>query len=1032
VLEAKNRVTIAAMERKVATVLFADLVDSTKLGEQDPERTRLLLDRFYEAMSEEVGRVGGTLEKFAGDAVMAAFGAPAALEDHAERALHSALAMRRRLHELFGGRIELRIGVNTGDVVVDTDAHSSFVTGDAVNVCARLEQHASPGEILVGERTATAARGAFEFGPPQRIEAKGKSEPVECRKLVRAVAATRPRGRFARPFVGRTRELGTLLDTYGRAIASGEPQLALVVGDAGVGKSRLVRELWAALEAQPEGPVLRVGRCLSYGSAITYWPVREIVQAHFDLPDDADSREVIRRLGDRAILGIALGLDVARDLHPLAARDRLRDAWLDLVEAAVAEHPLMLVIEDVHWAEAPLLELLERTVRDVRGPMLVVATSRPDATWTGGRGNVTTLELEPLARDAAQRLVSDLPESVRGFLLDRAEGNPFFVEELTESLVDRGVLSERHGRWEAVDLPDPIATPDSVRGVLAARIDLLPAREKAALQAASVIGRVFWEGPVRELIGGDADFALLEERDFIRRSAESRLQDEREHTIKHALTREAAYMGIPKAERARLHAAFAAWIEARRDRADELASLLAHHYAEAVRPEDVDLAWAGADEEVARLRAKAREWLQRAAERATQRYELNDALELLARAMPLATTREERLAVHRATARAHALNFAGQQFWEAMHAAIAETDDPQIQGELYAEIAFESALRSGIWQRMPRRETVDTWVDRALEHAPADSRARAMALIARARWDPIGGADDAIEASRIAEQLGDPALRSAAWDARGIVAFVSGEFDHGRAWAERRFELLDQITDPDVRADIHSAPISGCIWSGRFREARRLAQVHDEIVESLTPHHRLHGVAIKIEVEELLGRWDIVRALQARAELAVEENLETPCVRNPRVLLVAAVANELDGDAAAGRRLEERALELWMDGYGLTLDTPRLRLALARGDLDGVEQMLALPDTAHGWHRGWFVFANVAARFDALAALDRRNELEKETPRYLRRANYLRPFALRALGRVRRDPALLREALAEFEGFRLAHFAAETRALLDS
>ena len=1014
----------------MATVLFADLVGSTQLGEQDPERTRLLLDRFYEAMAEEVRLAGGTLEKFAGDAVMAAFGAPAALEDHAERALHAALAMRHRLAEVFDRNVELRIGVNTGDVVVDPTAHSSFVTGDAVNVCARLEQLAAPGEILVGERTAAAARGAFEFGDPRMVDAKGKSEPVACRTLLRSVAATRPRGRFERPFVGRTRELGTLIDLYGRAVAESEPHLALVVGDAGIGKSRLLRELWDALSAQREGPVLRIGRCLSYGSGITYWPVREILQAQLGLPDDADAALVTDRLGDRAILGVALGLDMAGGLHPLAARDRLRDAWVALLDEAVAEHPLVLVIEDVHWAEPPLLELLERTVREVRGPMLVVATARPDVAWTGGRRNVTTLELQPLARNDAFRLVAELPMSLHAFLLDRAEGNPFFVEELTESLIDRGVLTPRNGRWAAAELPGRIATPDSVRGVLAARIDLLPAREKSALQAAAVIGRAFWEGPVRELIGDDADFALLEERDFIRRSAESRLQGEREHTIKHALTREAAYAGIPKAQRARLHAAFAEWIERRRERVDELASLLAHHYTEAVRPEDVDLAWAGDAEELARLRGKALEWLQRAAQRAVQRYELADAFELLERAMPFATRAEERLAVHRATARAHAFNFAGEPFWRSMQAAIAETDDPVVESELYAEIAFESALRSGIWQQMPDRSTVDTWVDRALANAPPDSRAQAMALIARSRWDPRAGAEAAIEASRIAELLGDAALRSAAWDARGIVAFAAGEFDHGRAWAERRFELLDEISDPDVRADIHAAPISGCIWTGRFREARRLAQAHDEIVQSLTPHHRLHGVSITLEVEELLGRWDIVRSLQERTESAVMENVATPCVRNPRVLLVTALANELEGRSDEARRLEQGALSMWMDGYGLTLDTPRLRLALARDDLGEAERLLGLPDTAHGWHRGWFVFANIAARLDALAALDRRNELEKETPRYMRRANYLRPFALRALGRVRADDDLIREALDEFEDIRLASFATETRALL--
>ncbi|MDX6423766.1 MAG: hypothetical protein QOI67_1237 [Gaiellaceae bacterium] len=1005
------------MERKVATVLFADLVGSTTFGEADPEAVRVLLDRFFAAMAEEVERVGGTVEKFAGDAVMAAFGAPAALEDHAERALHAALAMRERLPEL-DSSLALRIGVNTGEVVVDADAHSSFVTGDAVNVCARLEQGADPGQIVVGERTAQAARGAFEFGDLQHVDAKGKSEPVACRLLVRSLAAVRPRGAHERPFVGRRDELDALRDAYEHAVGDGEPQLAIVFGEAGVGKSRLLRELWAWLEARLEGPTLRVGRCLSYGSARTYWPVREILQ------------EQLGTLEDRPILGLAFGRDVAGDLHPLAARDRFRDAWVELLNEASARGPVVLLVEDVHWAEAPLLELLERTVRDVRGPLLVVATARPELEWGGGRRRVTAIELEPLADEVAAQLVADLPEHVRDLLVRRSEGNPFFVEELIESLVDSGVLVQRDDRWEVAALPEQLSMPDSVRGVLAARIDLLPAREKAALQAASVIGRVFWEAPVRELIGGDADFALLEERDFIRRRTGSRFPEDREHAIKHALTREAAYAGIPRARRARMHATLAEWIERSVENVDDIAALLAHHYADAVRPEDVELAWAGNEVDHERTRAKALEWLQRAAAGAMQRYELVDALDLLSQALPLTQTRADRVNVLRATGKAHALGFAGEPFWQSMQDAIAESDDERVRSELYAELAFESALRSGIWQQMPERTRIDDWVDRALAGAPTDSRARAMALIARARWRPGEGAPAAIEASEIAERLDDPELRSAAWDSRGIVAFVAGEYDHGRAWAERRFELLDRISDPDIRADIYAAPISGCIWSGRFREARRLAAAHDEIVESLTPHHRLHGVAITIEVEELLGRWDVVRELRERVVAAVTENLETPCVRNPRTLLVGAVASELGGDATASRALEERALELWMEGYGLTLDTPRLRLALARKDRDEAERLLALFDTSHGWHRGWFVFGNVSARLDALADLDRRDEVEEEAPTHARRPNYLRPFAVRALGRVRRDPDLLRDALADFASLGLDWHAAETKAFL--
>jgi hypothetical protein len=364
-----------------------------------------------------------------------------------------------------------------------------------------------------------------------------------------------------------------------------------------------------------------------------------------------------------------------------------------------------------------------------------------------------------------------------------------------------------------------------------------------------------------------------------------------------------------------------------------------------------------------------------------------------------------------------------------MQEAIAEADD-ELQAELYADLAYETALRSGIWRQAPEHDVISGWIERALAGSPAGSSTQAKALVAKARWMPAAGAVAAAQASAIAERLGTPELRSAAWDTRGIVAWVAGEHELGRAWQERRFELLEQISDPDVRADIHAAPITGCIWSGRFREARRLARAHSEIVSGLTPHHRVHAVGIELEVEELLGRWDVVRTLQERAEGAVEANLETPCVRNPRSLLVCALASECLGDAEAARPLEERAHELWMDGYGFTLDTPRLRLALVRGDLEEIERLLILPDAAPGWHRGWFVFANVAARLDALAALHDRERIEAEAPTHLRKGTYLEPFALRALGRAREDTELIQQALAGFEAMDLGWHAQQTRTFL--
>ncbi len=322
-------------ERKLATVLFADLVGSTALGgSQDPERTRALLDRFYDAMAAEIESAGGTVEKFIGDAVVAAFGAPTALEDHAERALHAALAMQRRLAELFGDRLALRIGVNTGDVVVGQAREgSSFVTGDAVNVGARLEQAASAGEILVGERTAAAVRGAFELEEPVTIEAKGKPDGVVSRRLVRALSLMRPRGvgGLRQAFVGREDELDELRTAYERVARDEQPRLVIIVGDAGVGKSRLAREVWAWLAAQERQPIQRTGRCLSYGHGTAYWPLAEILREHFRILDNDPPAVVAERLGDRRYLGLTLGLDPGEELHPLRARERLHDAWAEFL-----------------------------------------------------------------------------------------------------------------------------------------------------------------------------------------------------------------------------------------------------------------------------------------------------------------------------------------------------------------------------------------------------------------------------------------------------------------------------------------------------------------------------------------------------------------------------------------------------------------------------------------------------------------------------------------------------------------------------
>jgi class 3 adenylate cyclase len=1022
-------------ERKLATLVFADLVGSTELGgSQDPERTRMLLGQFYDAMAEEIERAGGTVEKFSGDAVMAVFGAPAALEDHAERALHAALAMLHRTREL-DERLELRIGVNTGEVVVGQPREgSSFVTGDPVNVAARLEQGAEPGEILVGERTAAAARGAFEFGDELTVEAKGKPAGVRCRRLVRALSLMRTRGvsGLRRAFVGRDDELGRLMTAYRAAVEEGCPRLVTILGDAGVGKTRLVRELWERLADESPEPLRRTGRCLPYGQGITYWPLAEVLREHLGLLDSDPAEVVLERLGERRLLGLALGLDVAEGEHPLLVRDRFQDAWAEFFGDAAAERPLVLLIEDLHWADEQLLDLLERLAMDVRGPLLLLATARPELLdrRPGWARAGELIELDALSAEdsltlLAELLAGELPTRLHDLVLDRAEGNPFFVEEVLETLIDRGLLERRNGGWTLAELPPDFDVPDSVQAVLSARIDLLEPAETEALQAAAVIGRVFWSGSIYELVQGEPDLRVLEERDFVRRRTGSSMAGEREYAIKHGLTREVAYASLPKARRARLHAAFAAWLERLGDR-DDLASLLAHHYAQAVRPEDADLVWAGDEAEAARLRERAVGWLRRAGDLAATRYEADSALGLYRQALALEPADDVAAEIWRAIGRVHALNYEGEPFWQAMERSLELSSDREISAATYAELALQTAARGGMWPRRPLMDLVDGWIDKALELAEPESVARTKALIATAMWRWSDGVRASAEASELADRIGDSELRALAYISRALSYFASVDYEQARLWADRVRELEPEIRDPDLQVEVYFTGILPAMGRGDFADARRFAEIHDELNARLSPHHRLHGVSGLLEVEELVGGWQRISELEQRTQDAVEQNLATPCIRNSRALLLCALARLYHGDDAGARRLEERAEEVSLEGYGLTLDGPRIRLAIARGDLGRIERLVAAEHTfPQVFHLG-----SHAALLDGLAAVRDRERTETEARRVLKPGTYLEPFALRALGLVHEDDDLLQQALQRFDALGLDWYAEETRRLI--
>ena len=1023
-----------AEERKLATVLFADLVGSTALaGDQDPERVRALLDRFYDAMAAEVERAGGTVEKFVGDAVMAAFGAPAAHEDDAERALHVALGMQRRMAELFGGRLALRIGVNTGDVVVGRPREgSSFVTGDAVNVCARLEQAAAPGEILVGERTVAAARGAFEFAEPVRVEAKGKPEGVVCRRLVRVLSLIRPRGisGLQPVFVGRGGELADLQRAYGLVVTTARPHLVTVAGDAGVGKTRLVGEFWRWLGGERHRPLLRSGRCLSYGHGITYWPLGEVLKEHFRILDSDPADVMAGKVAGREGLGLTLGLAPPEGMHPLTVRDWLQTAWVGFLQELTSERPVVVLVEDLHWAGDELCDLLVMLAERVAGPLLLVVTGRPELLdqrpgWPGG-GSLVRLEALPAAE--AEQLVgallgSDCPAPIRELVAERAEGNPFFVEELIATLAGRGVLTRSGGGWLFGELPAGFSVPDTVQAALAARIDLLSRTGKAALQTAAVIGRVFWSGPVCELVeGADPEFGVLQERYFVLPHARSSIEGQREWLIKHALTRQVAYESLLRAKRALLHARFAQWLERNGEGEDEFAPLLAHHYAAAVAPEDLDLAWPGREKEADALRARAVSWSRRAAELAIGRYEIDQGLALLRRALSLESEPREQAGIWRQIGHACALKYDGAGFWEAMQQAL---DIGGPSAEVYADLALQSNQRAGMWVQQPDWSLVDGWIQQALELAEEGSLPQGNALAARA----LGEDDEAAARSAlaIAERLGDLELRCTSMSVLSYTALAARDFGRACALMDQTMALLPTLQNPDACSmTLHSA-VFLYLRSGNLGAAARASAQATGAAAGLTPHHRLHAACWQILLASVTGRWEEVRAHAAEAERVVDVNLAaaTPCVLTVSILLNCATASALAGEEDESRRLESKAQGIGMEGnrwYQGWFEPPQIRLALARNQ-PGVVAELAPQEMDWEWEPA-------STFLDALAALGDRERIETEAPKWLQAGTFAEPFALRALGTARSDRPLLKQALERFEAMELSWHAEQTRRLL--
>ena len=648
--------------RKVVTLLFSDVVASTALGEQlDPESLSDVMVRYFDAMRPAVEANGGTVAKFIGDAVMAVFGIPATLEDDALRAVRAASAMQLALAVLnadlmpaYGVALRTRTGLNTGEVLVnDPCAAQNFVLGDAVNMAARLERAAAPGEILLGASTYRLVRRSVAAEPVDPVAAKGKAQPIDAYRLldVTAAAVGVPR-RFDVAMVGRAAELSLLDTTYRKAVEDRSCRLVTILGSPGIGKSRLVAEL---ADATRGAAAVLVGRCLSYGNSITFWPIGEIV-AQAAAVTTADSVDVaktkLRAVVDGEDHADVVTTCVAELIGLEPATTGIADTFWGLrvfLEALARRRPLVVVLDDVQWAQPTLLDLMEHVVDWSRdAPILLVCAARPELvdvrpTWGLARDNATSVILEPLAEaeamDLLERLLGQttvLP-AVAARIMVAAQGNPLFVEEMFAMLVDEGSLGtgseagpETEGQCSAV--------PSTIAAVLAARLDRLSADERHVLACASVVGQVFWRSAVAELGRRELEhhltgsLAALMRRGLIVPERSSFSGDDA-FRFHHLLVRDAAYLALPKSDRAGLHEAFANWLErVAGERVGEYEAILGHHLEQSCRLRD-ELCLA--DELDAERARRGATWLARAGRRSWDLGDDHASAGLLGRAADL-------------------------------------------------------------------------------------------------------------------------------------------------------------------------------------------------------------------------------------------------------------------------------------------------------------------------------------------------------------------------------------------------------------
>jgi class 3 adenylate cyclase/tetratricopeptide (TPR) repeat protein len=986
--------------RKLATLLFCDMSGSTAMGERvDPESVREMMFSYFHEMRGAIERHGGTVEKFVGDAVMAIFGVPTAHEDDALRAVRAALEMQSRMSTLnaelefrYGSRIALRIGVNTGEVVAgDAATRETMVTGDPVNVAARLEQTAGPDEVLIGEQTLRLVRESVSVEPVEPLALKGKSEPVPAYRLLAVAGGSapppRPRGTA---LICREAELELLLGSFAVARAENRCLLVTLLGEPGVGKSRLADEF---LDRAADAVVLR-GRCLSYGEGITFWPLAEAVRGAASIRDEDSRDEALDRLealladetdGTVVARRIAIAIGLAEGA---AVPEEIGWAFRRLLETLASERPLVLLVDDVHWGEPLLIDLLAELPRLCRAPVLLLTNARPEfaAAHPDWPGN--PVRLEPLTEAASDALLDELLgsapelEALRVRVRAAAAGNPLFAQELVAMLVDEGVLARGDEGLELDRDASEIRVPPSIGALLGARLDLLDSEERSVLEAGAVEGQVFHRGAVAALLERASSLELattseaLAARELVQ-TASAQFLGEAAYRFRHILVRDAAYNAIAKKQRVGLHERFARWLEEKTGaRLGEYEEILGFHLEQAVRYRSE---LGPLDEAGKLLAADASVRLTASGRRALDRGDAPAAANLFERALWLARGTENEEELRRLYAAA-LVKLGELERADALLAQVVEAATARGDARLRFHALIEQELIRLQTAPEGRAEDIRLAVARALpvfeEHGDELGVARGYRLLSEIDFSRcrFGDCAAALELALVhAERSGDERERAEilAWlgtclcwgptpvreasrrcqemlalplcsDFRwfesalqgmlGFLAAMHGDFEQARALTGRSRSVLEELGLTLAIANRAPAHATIELWAGDLDASERVLREALALFESMG-ERAVHGSVATYLADVLArgGRDDEARALvEAAARWAPSDDVFTQIVRQTAAARLEARA----GQAA-------RALELARDAVDLAATTDSLTVH-GSALLDLAETLLAL------------------------------------------------------------------------------------------